>query len=130
MDRTRVVASPLGEAIRARAIDAGGRQQPLAGIGTNVVRGLRGQGANRQRSTMSVIAAGMMPGQGRERANARGGRGIDRTTMMGHTSITVDGRPMTLAPDKEKARCANTGPLLDKSLVVPVGIRSDRRQTA
>ena len=127
MDHTRMVASPTGEGIRARAIDAGGRRQPPARIEDQVCEI---QGVDRQRSEMSVIASATTPGQERERANARGQSGIARATMTASASTIVNGKPMTPAPAKEKARCANTGPLLDKSLVVTVGIRSDRRQTA
>lgn len=139
MDRTRVIvfpARPLGDGRvhpgvdsddRARAIDAGGRRQPPARIETHDVPT---EGGVRQQRKTSVVAAGTTPGQGRERANAHDPRGSARSRMTTSTSTTVNGTPMTAAPDKEKARCANTGPLLDKSSVVPVGIRSDRRQTA
>jgi hypothetical protein len=123
----------MGDGGQARAIGAGlhssaGTDQALS----------REQRRVRQRrafsaSVIDVEHAGTDEG---ERANActRQGQGqhIDSSAMT--TSTSVNGRPMTRnvkhLPDKEKDRCANTGLLQEVSLVVTVGIRSDRRQTA
>jgi hypothetical protein len=50
--------------------------------------------------------------------------------MNGWPMTMTSRRRMPVLPDNKKARCANTGLLQEVSLVVFVGTRSDRRQTA
>jgi hypothetical protein len=94
----------------------------------------REQGRVRQRKEICVIRRGWFANDESMRANAceRQGRIISLGAMTTRTS--VNGTPMTRCmkhlPENEKDRCANTGLLQEVSLVVTVGIRSDRRQTA
>jgi hypothetical protein len=127
MDRTCVLISPTGEHGRAGAIGAG--SQPPTGAEPEFVKTQR---RVRQRREASVIGPTPSP-ERRERANAcDGNRGIGPGAMT--TTTSVNGTPMTsksrTLQDKEKDRCANTGLSQEVSLVVPVGTRSDRRQTA
>jgi hypothetical protein len=128
MDRTRVRVAPSEGRARAGAIDAGTPTviEPRRQRGLLVVETQRREDP---RADASVIGSTHRPAH-RERANACEHARRTRTGTM--TSCTrVNGGSMTSQlPDNEKARRANTGLSQEASLVVTVGIRSDRRQTA
>jgi len=128
MDHTGAAGLPSGEPARAGAVGAG--SQPPTGT---VVAFADVQRRVRQRREVFTSVIGSTPRpMPSERANACDGRGIGNAAMT--TVTSVNGTPMTngitLLPNTEKARCANTGLSQEVSLVVTVGIRSDRRQTA
>lgn len=134
-DRGRMAAATVGGRAQAPAIGAGPTGTGMWRMFSRPMRrDTEQQRRDRQRREAAVIAT-TMRGQDRGRANAHGrAQRIADAALMIRTS--VNGRPMTGTreranlPGKEKDRCANTGPFLSKSLVVTVGIRSDRRQTA
>jgi hypothetical protein len=126
-DRARVSTSRMGDGGQAGAIGAG--SHPPSGTGETVSKE---QGRDHQRKELSTGVIN------REHTGGRANACTDRGSGAVTTGTSVNGTPMTRdlrmrvkhLPDKEKDRCANTGLLQEVSLVVTVGIRSDRRQTA